>query len=36
MADRFKLLDIVSSPPEITKIERIIVYPKQPKDGPAG
>jgi hypothetical protein len=31
-ADKFRLLDVVSSPPQITQIRRIIVDPKQPKD----
>lgn len=35
MADKFKLLDVVSSPPEITEIRRIIVDPQKPKGNPA-
>jgi|SRR6266849_9460765 hypothetical protein len=32
IAERFKLLDVVSSPPQITRIQRIIVDPKEMKN----
>jgi len=37
LAERFKLLDIVSSPPEITMIRHVIVDPRSPpNDGSPG
>ena len=37
LAERFKLLDIVSSPPEITMIRHVIVDPRSPpNDGYPG